>query len=537
MAFQIDINTNRDPIKIQLEPGQTLFVLGPNGSGKSSLIQKIKTTFGTSARRISAHRQTWFESGVTSLSASDKKNTSTHISNYDSSPVSRYKDAYGGSRPNVALFDLLDSENLRARRIAAAVDAGDLPQAESLSKSPSPRATINELLRLSNLPITISLQSGDEVTASRAGSSAYNVAQLSDGERNALLIAAEVLTVPAGTLLLIDEPERHLHRSIISPLLTNLFQKRADCAFVVSTHDFELCTDNPDAHALLMRDCAYAGEVVAAWDADYVPIQQALDEAVRTSIIGARRKVIFVEGMPDQSLDRSLYALIFPNTTVVASSSCRDVEHAVAGIRNSNDIHWLKAWGIVDNDHRTADDIKKLRENGVHALDFFSVESIYFHPEIQHRVALRQAAVDGGDAMARIKTAKDEAMMAIQQHIARLAERVAEKELREIMMKSLPTRPMIKEGKPIEVQLNVAEAVKAEYDRLSKFLNDGDLLSAISHYPVRETPALDKIASHLGFKNRSQYQGAVLKILNDDQDTLKFVRALFTGLIAEIDAS
>ena len=81
--------------------------------------------------------------------------------------------------------------------------------------------------------------------ASKSGSKPYSIAQLSDGERNALLIATNVLTVKDGTLVLIDEPERHLHRSIISPLLTHLFAQRPECAFIVSTHDVMLPLDNP----------------------------------------------------------------------------------------------------------------------------------------------------------------------------------------------------------------------------------------------------------------------------------------------------
>ncbi|WP_442947933.1 AAA family ATPase [Nostoc sp.] len=52
-----------------------------------------------------------------------------------------------------------------------------------------------------------------QVVASKCGGTPYSIAELSDGERNALLIAANVLTVKNGTLVLIDEPERHLHRS------------------------------------------------------------------------------------------------------------------------------------------------------------------------------------------------------------------------------------------------------------------------------------------------------------------------------------
>lgn len=100
-----------------------------------------------------------------------------------------------------------------------------------------PIKIINELLKLSALPIEISVQQNEQLFASKLGGPPYSIAELSDGERNAPLIAAEVLTAQAGILFLIDEPERHLHRSIISPLLTLLFERRTDCAFVISTHD------------------------------------------------------------------------------------------------------------------------------------------------------------------------------------------------------------------------------------------------------------------------------------------------------------
>lgn len=48
------------------------------------------------------------------------------------------------------------------------------------------------------------------------------MAQLSNGERKAVLIAANALTVKEGTVLLIDEPERHLRRNIIEPFLSAL---------------------------------------------------------------------------------------------------------------------------------------------------------------------------------------------------------------------------------------------------------------------------------------------------------------------------
>jgi hypothetical protein len=57
-----------------------------------------------------------------------------------------------------------------------------------------------------------------------------------------------------------------------------------------------------------------------------------IDDNLKKDILGARRKLLFIEGT-EHSLDKPLYALVFLNTSVVAKSSCRDVEHAVFGIR------------------------------------------------------------------------------------------------------------------------------------------------------------------------------------------------------------
>ena len=75
---------------------------------------------------------------------------------------------------------------------------------------------------------------------------------MSDGERSAALIAATVLTVKPETVLLIDEPELHLHRAIIEPFLLALFKQRTDCAFVVSTHEIALPMAHPDARVLMV---------------------------------------------------------------------------------------------------------------------------------------------------------------------------------------------------------------------------------------------------------------------------------------------
>ena len=171
--------------------------------------------------------------------------------------------------------------------------------------------------------------------ALKNGGVPYSIAELSDGERNALLIAGDVLTAKPGTLLIIDEPERHLHRSIISPLLTLLFDKRRDCAFVIATHDIDLPLDSEGARVLLVRSAVYQGSTVTSWEADLIDQGAPLDEDIKRDVIGSRRRILFVEGK-EESLDKPLYSLLFPMVSVVAKESAKGVEQAVVGLRAAN---------------------------------------------------------------------------------------------------------------------------------------------------------------------------------------------------------
>jgi hypothetical protein len=48
--------------------------------------------------------------------------------------------------------------------------------------------------------------------------------------------------------------------------------------------------------------------------------------------------------------------LLFPEISVIPKNNCRDVEHAVRGLRGAPQMHWIAAWGVVDNDQRSSDD-------------------------------------------------------------------------------------------------------------------------------------------------------------------------------------
>ncbi|MBB4259524.1 AAA family ATPase [Bradyrhizobium sp. CIR3A] len=521
------------PLNFALKPGECAFVLGANGTGKSSLSQSFDVAHGERTRRIQAHRQLWFDSDLINVSPVDRTNMRTNTFNYDKQPLSRIRDPYGAHRPNVAVFDLIDQENSRARNIAAAMDQRDVASATALANTPSLLTRINDLFRISGLPIRLAIEQGAQVTASRNGGTSYSIARLSDGERNALLIAAEVLTAKDRSILIIDEPERHLHRAIISPLLSGLFAERPDCAFVVSTHDVTLANDHAPTITVLLRDCSYASDGTVCWQADLLSAEANVDDQLKLDILGARKKLLFVEGEA-LSLDKQLYSLIFPGASTIAKGSSRNVMQCVSAIRDADDLHWLDAYGLIDNDNRDEAEIAALKTQGIYALACHSVESIYYHPELQRRLAVRHANVTGANADTLLGEARSAALTAIEPHKDRLSKRAVLLSMRAELMRQMPKSADLEAGNAVRIDLNTAQHTAAEATRFEGLLNAGDLEGLIRRYPIRETGALGAIASKIGFQGRAQYESAVRKLIIDDNAALSFVRGMFGDLAAAL---
>ena len=534
MPFNLNFpSLDPDLEPLQLDTGQMLFVLGANGTGKSSLMYHFNRQNQGQTRKVSAHRQTWMNSDTLDMTPSTKIQTEMHIQHEEQDQQSRYRDSFAAQRASMTIYELIDAENGRARAMAAAFDAGDMCQLRQKAKVDAPIAAINELLKLSSLPITISIRANERVMASKNGGPEYSAAELSDGERNALMIAASVLTAPPGTLLIIDEPERHLHRSIIAPLLGQLFDRRQDCGFVISTHDDGLPFTNSEARTLLLRSCRFDQPNGPRWEADVLSPGTAIDEELKQDLLGARRRILFVEGM-ENSLDKALYSLVFPTASVIPKGNCYEVEQAVRGARAAEGLHWLKAFGIVDSDGLDANAVANKRASGVYALPYYSVEAIYFHPAIIGKIANRQASILGGDGDLLETEAITAGVEAIRQHTYRLSKNASKRALRRSIMDQIPNDEDLLEGNNLQIANNANLIHGTRRDKLDKAVEDRDWELILKVCPVRESSALNEISTALGFRRRQFYEKSVRHLLEEESDSLEFVRGLFDDLAQQI---
>lgn len=527
--YKFEISTsNNGKMQIPLTEGNALFVLGANGVGKSTLMYSLYQQNQSHTKRILAHRRTWFTSNSMDMTASQKMQTEQHIKNNDNQITSRYSDAYAQQRSSISIFDLINSENIRAREIATAVDKDNLSLAKELSNNQAPIEGINELLALANMPIVISLDKNDQLFASKNGSQVYSIAELSDGERNALLISANVLTSEPNQLIILDEPERHLHRSIISPLLTSLFEKRKDCVFVISTHDIFLPIDHSESSVLLVRNCRWNGKNIQDWEADLISETDEIPSNIKNDILGAKRDILFVEG-ESTSLDKQIYQLIFPNLTVISQRSCKEVEKAVEGIRGTESLHWINAFGLIDADDRTTDQILSLKEKGIIALKEYSVESLYYHIEIIEKIAERYSEVSGKSKEKLYQNATSGILDNILPHKERLCSRLCEKQIRNKTFSSLPKHTDIKSRREFEVKINLNEFLEKEETIFDSLIQEQNLNGLIKRYPIRETPVINGIVSGLGL-NKDTYEGAVRKLIIDKPEVKEFYQILLSDL-------
>ena len=509
-----------DPFPISLQSGERLFIVGPNGSGKSALIQHLVSGHqGRNIRRISAHRQTWLDSGSLNLTPLGRRQFEEQSTNREKNDEARWRDYDSQQRQLAVLFDLVAKENTRARSITSFVDSKNLKEASRLAaESVSAFVQLNDLLSLGTLKITLENSKDEEILARHRDANApYSIAQMSDGERNAAIIGATVLTVDPGTVLLIDEPERHLHRSIIVPFLAALFAKREDCTFIISTHELALPAANPTASVLMVRSCEWEGTRAKVWDIDLLQPNVQVPEELRLAILGSRGKVLFFEGT-GTSLDLPIYNALFPDISVAASGTSTDVQRAVEGMRGSQGLHHVEAYGLIDSDGRCHEAVHALSERGVFALDVYSVESLYYCFDSLDAVARWQAQSLGRDADTMRDSALQSAFVFLGE--TELAERMAARRcehlVKDQMTSQAPDWRTIREQALSDFQIVLRSPFQDELTRFRELLNAKAFDQLVARYPLRDSRVFNAVARALEFSKRELYEQTLIARVHSD---------------------
>ncbi|MDB6053502.1 MAG: ATPase [Verrucomicrobiales bacterium] len=519
-------DTKGEYTRIPLNVGEKIFVLGANGTGKSGLMEHLHRKNLQHAKRIVAHRQSWFPDNGSNIPTPGRANYEKTVSESDITLESRWKDQYPAVRANLSLTNLVASVNNHAREIQKTLRL-DVEKAVCLNKTETPIETLNELLLMSNIPIKVNMGDDERLFAVKKNGEAYSIAMLSDGEKNAILLVADVLSAPARTLFIIDEPERHLHRSIISPLLTSLFNNRSDCGFVIATHNITLPMDHPESSVLLLKKCAWVRGNMVSWATQLISSCDEIDDETKQSILGSRDNLLFVEGK-EGSLDRRFYELLFPEASVIVKGDCKEVEKAVLGIRGSQSLAWVNAVGLIDADDRTESMLEALKSKGVYTLPCYSVESLYYSKFMIGKIASRMADVTGTSGAELEANGIDAIISSVVGHKNRLCARICERKIKE--KTQLPGWEKLLMREILQIEVNPIPLLEEEFKKFDALVAAKDIESIVSRYPIRETDALHKVSKALKFQTAKEYEGAVVKFLLQNEEA----RSHYRNLLHEI---
>ncbi|WP_302512003.1 ATP-dependent endonuclease [uncultured Megasphaera sp.] len=208
------------------------------------------------------------------------------------------------------------------------------------------------------------------------GEDTYNGNQMSDGERVCLYMICQVMVAPKNMLIIVDEPELHLHPSIMNRLWSILEKYRQDCHFIYVTHDTEFAAQHPDAKIIWVK--SFDGK--NKWDYEELT-NDILPDGLLLKILGNRKNVLFIEGK-DDSWDYKIYSKIYSQCYVIPCRSCHDVIDYTRAYNKRKNLHHLQVFGLIDRDYRSQEEIENLKKENVYCLNVAEVENLFLKESI-----------------------------------------------------------------------------------------------------------------------------------------------------------
>ncbi|MFU2058193.1 AAA family ATPase [Avibacterium volantium] len=372
-----ELNSEQQSEELTIKSGETTIIIGANGSGKTRLAVYLEEKLEEKAHRIAAHRALNLNPDVNKIPENKAK---TELLFGDSSWAKTAHDRksarWRNRAPTILLNDfdkLLQYLFAQQNNLAVANNqkfSQGIEITESETKLDKLKNTWEILLPHRRLHIT-----ADDIQVSERDNEnlKYSASEMSDGERAVFYILGQVLAANENSVLIFDEPELHIHKSIISNLWDQIEQLRPDCAFLMITHDIEFAATR-SAKKYVIRN--YFPD--PAWDISQMPDSE-FDEHTITLILGSRKPILFIEGNKS-SLDIETYRCCYPEWTVIPRGSCKDVIQAVSSLQQLNEdmpLLNLKCAGIVDRDTRDESEIECLNSLNIQVLPVSEIENIF----------------------------------------------------------------------------------------------------------------------------------------------------------------
>ena len=347
-----------------------------DGSGKTSLSNELKKYLPQNGVVIAAQKILIVPtfSGISNETSTNQKLAETQSA--DKTLKTTYSTESNGNAYHIianlglefkVLFDNLLAERSSIRnKFCDAINGGS-------ADIKVPQTKLDIALNIWNSLIqhrTMQCADGINITLSGLEINPYEAYQMSDGEKVALYLIAQILQAPKNGFIIVDEPEMYLHKTILNKLWDILEKERQDCIFIYLTHDLEFATSRPTAKKVWIRSFTHPNH----WKIENIP-ENELPEPLLLELLGSRKTILFCEGKKG-SIDEKVYNILFPQLTVTPVENCFAVINYTKAF-NKLQGTVVKAVGLIDSDHHDNDRLVAIKSENIYSFSMSEIENLF----------------------------------------------------------------------------------------------------------------------------------------------------------------
>lgn len=517
---------NIDDKECYIEDKRSIVLLGANGAGKTRMSVWIDENNSTlSIHRISSQKSLNMPEFVSPTELKKAEDVLLYgTTNDDRAWLERYgkKQSRWGNEPEIhmlddyrALMEYLMTENFEKSIEYRQKHKNGNWQFDNETK-------LEKIKRIWEKVIThrkLYINAGKiEVESVEENTEKYNGRSMSDGERAIFHFIAEVVSAKENSLIIIDEPENHLHNSILERLWNEIESERQDCTYLYITHNVDFARTRNNAQIVWIK------KMINRQTWDYVLLDSnEFSDDILLEILGNRQGVLFVEGTVEKSIDRKLYSKLFPEYSIMPLEGCTSVIQATKSYNKLQMLHYKTIKGIVDRDRRTTDEIDSLAKDNVYVPLVAEIENLFLIPEVIEIVAKKQNIVYIDAILEQVKSKIIEFLqLHIDDQSLLFAKKRCQNRINHIC--NLSTETITEYKKSLEEIKNMV-APEEEYNRirdeLQRIIDDKDYLAALQVINNKGLLPFTNLTSVFGWKKQYYIEYVIRLMESKDSDSRK----------------
>ena len=357
-------------LEILGEEDRNVVFIGANGGGKTTLLRKLlKTTGENQVGYYQADRLLLLDKELNNGGSLEKlkeqwKNNAKNIRDVENTNSDRGYEIRREMQYVVALIEKVHAQEMdRMRR--GALEGED-------SKTDKIIRVWNELI-----PQNEMYMDGEMKVKTKKGQD-YSKNFLSNGERTILYFLSSIFLTERKAYYFIDEPENSLHPLAVTRLWDVIEEECKGSVFVYLTHDINFAISRFNSKKYWIKN--FDGK---EWEFEELQATSNIPTELILQLIGNTRKILFVEGTKE-SIDVQLYSKLYPEMHVVPCGGCEDVIRMTKAINlpEMKKINPIIAYGIIDTDRRTEEELLALQKANVYAIRAAEVENLFLTEEV-----------------------------------------------------------------------------------------------------------------------------------------------------------